>query len=52
MYELNEHINVSTSSSSYYCSYADMSHVPSTNVFEEDNLEREKLTPDILETVH
>jgi hypothetical protein len=45
MYELNEHINVSTSSSSDYCTSADMSYVPSTNVSEEDRLEREKLTP-------
>ena len=44
-YELNEHINVSTSSSSDYCNLADMSYVPSTNGFEEERLEREKLTP-------
>jgi hypothetical protein len=45
MYELNEHINVSTSSSSDYCTSVDISYVPSTNVSEEDRLEREKLTP-------
>ena len=32
IYELNEHINVSTSSSSEYFTSADMSYVPSTNV--------------------
>ena len=45
MYELHEHVNVSTSSSSDYCSSADISYVPSTNISEDDRLEREKLTP-------
>ena len=44
MYELNEHIKVSTSSSSNYCSSTDMSYVPSTIVSAEDRLEREKHT--------